>query len=255
MPATRIKYVDGKVQYGKGRAASVIGQTYDAFRLKETTNESIISGAPIYSQFPAKIQRTTKRFAIENNSFELLVYEFTCDKRKLELGDTLVETGYGSDGGIYVFAEERPLKPNLFVRAESMVSITRPSPYGGQAEQQPTSGAIYQPKYGGAPKATEKILTLTDGLYSFEASGTYAAVPSGLQPRTSVKGLHKIEMPTQVPQTEFANFLPLLPGIPAILENDIINYENGDRYQVVESFTTGDTGLQGWFLLTYKIGV
>lgn len=250
-----LETIDHAVQQGRGVVGAIEGQTYTVYRLTASTNVSMISGTPAIASFPAKIARTRKSWAIENATDQLLVYEFVCDKTPLQLGDALVESGYGSDGGMYIFAEARPLLPNLFVRTESAVTVTRPAPIGGQASQQPASGAVAQiGNYGGTPKSSELILTLSSGLYSFESSGTYASVPCGMQPRSRVRGLHKIEFPTQVPQTEFANYLPLLPGV-AILENDLINYENGDRYQVVQTFSTGDTGLQGWLCITYKVSV
>lgn len=246
--------IDEIVQVGRGVAASVLGQTYDVYRLTSSTNNSIISGSPHISGFPARIRKLVDRKALENAIFELEAFEFTCDNTTLDLGDVLVETGYESDGGQYVFAQRRPTRENVFIRCERNVSLSRPTPKGGSAAQQPVSGSVVASGYIGITKANEEILTLANGNYAFAATGTLATVPFGLQPQNRVRSMHKPDLPTQVPDVQFVGYLPLMPGVQ-ILENDIINSDSGDRYVVVQVYQSDTVGLQGYILMLHKMAV
>lgn len=253
MPKTRIAYVDRKVQYGRGRAAAVLGQTYDVHRLDNTTNNSIITGSPVLSSFPAYLDKA-KRGDLENVIFDLLAVQMTCDNSKLRLGDILVETGYESNAGQYAFAQRRPLKPSIFIRVERNVNITRPNPLAGQAGEQPTSGSVVATDYIGVTQASELYLTLTNGQYNFASAGLMASVPFGLQPQNRIRGPHKPDFPTQVEETQFLGYLPALPGVQ-ILENDVVNSDAGDRYRVAQPYQSDDVGLVGSVLILKKIMV
>lgn len=245
--------LDQIIQVGRGAAASVVGQTYSVYRLTDTTSNSIFSSDPVLTEFPAKFDKA-KTADIENVTFELLVCALTCDNTNLQIGDVLKETGYKADGGQYVLAQTRPLKPSIFVRVERDVAISRPSPAGGNASQQPDSGAQLAPGYLGITKSGEEILTLTNGLYAFASSGSVASVPFGLQPQNRVRGEHKPDIPTQVPEVQFVGFLPFLPGVQ-ILENDIISSDAQDRYVVVQVYQSDDIGLQGYIVILKKMAV
>lgn len=250
---TRIAHIDSKIQRGRGKAASKLGQTYTQYRLGSTSG-SITSGTPIATNFPARIAKASKK-AIENQSFDLLVMEATCDNRTLEIGDLLVETGYGSDNGQYWVAQKRPTRETLWVRAESNCNITRPMPTAGAASQQPASGPELVDGWAGVQKDTEQILTLQNGLYSFTstAGATKAVIPAGLQPLNRIKDARDPDIPTALYREHFLVYLPLLPG--AILnELDRISFSNmGDAYEIALMFTTEQTGLSGWILIVEKL--
>lgn len=255
---TALKQINRAIQTGRGAAASVLGQGYDVYRLSNQTG-SLVQGNPLYVQFQCSLRRSNDRNAIENSAFELLVFEGLCNNMPLQLGDVLVENPayYEGTGSAYVVAQMRPRRETLLVRAEANISITYPNPGGGQAGQQPASGIVAQnpyTNYGGLTKANELMLVLNNGLYSWSTSGSLAAVPAGLQPQNRVRSLHKPDFPTQVPETRFVVFLPLLNGVQ-ILENCILNFPNGDRYLVLQPYTSSNVGLSGWILLTEKMAV
>jgi hypothetical protein len=251
---THVQQIDGAIQAGRGAAATVLGQTYDVYRLTNATNNSVVSGTPHIAAFQARIRKITDKKAIENVPFDIQVFEFTCDNRALVPGDILVETGYEGDGGKYAFAQRRPTRESIFVRVERNVSLSRPTPAGGSSAQQPSSGAIKAPGYIGITKATEEILTLTSGVYAFETSGPIATVPFGLQPQNRIRSPHKPDSPTQVPEVQFVGYLPFMPGIQ-VIENDVISSDNSDRYVVVQVYQSDTVGLQGWILILRKMAV
>src|SRR5580704_10290457 len=141
MPGTRVKYIDGKIQYGRGRAAQVLGQTHDVYRLTEQTNDSVLGEKPTLVDFPARIRRTTSKMVLEDTIFDLIAYVALCDNTKLVLGDTLKETGYKSQSAnIYTYAQQRPTRETVFMRTETNSFLSRPMPTAGQAAQLPASG-------------------------------------------------------------------------------------------------------------------
>lgn len=256
---TALQQINQAIQTGRGAAASVLGQGYDLYRLINTTSGSVVSGTPALTQYQCSMRKTQDRNAIENAVFELPIFEGTCNALPLVLGDVLVENPayYEGTGSAYVFAQARPRRENLFVRCEFNISITRPNPKGGQSGQQPSSGNIVQDpytNYGGNTKANELLLVLNNGLYSFSTSGTLAGVPCGIQPQNRIRSPHKPDFPTQVPETRFCGYVPLLPGVQ-IVENDILSLPNADRYMVLEVYTSGNVGLEGYILILSKLAI
>jgi hypothetical protein len=260
MAATSVQRIDGKIQYGRGREAGKLGQTYTVQRMSATTNVSVTSTPPVMTNFPAAIEKAKKQ-AIENQSFGLLVMEATCDNRKLQLMDVITETGYKADGGVYTVAQFRPRRETIWVRTESNITITRPLPGAGQAAQQPTSGVSIAPDgtWGGVDKSGEQVLTLTNGLYSFEsANATAASIMAGIQALNKVRevpsstAMGKTPMPQY--REEYLVWLPILNGT-YLDEHDRLNFPTRDRYEIAQVFSTDLTGLAGYILTVKKLGV
>lgn len=254
-PLSDLSDIDGAIQEGRGAAAATIGQSYDVRRLTTTTAGSITNEVPLYTNFPAIIRKAQKK-QIENTTFDLQVFEATCDNTYLQLGDVLTETGYRNDSGMYTVAQMRPLRPTLIVRTEAAITITRPRPKGGRASQQPAQGAVLAPGYLGTGKKNEWPLTLVDGLYSFEPSGSAAVVPCGLQPLNRVRDGSKNDaagqMPTSLYREHFLAWLPLIPG-DQLQELDRLNFPNADRYEIALLYTSETTGLSGHVLVVEKL--
>lgn len=252
---TRIAYIDGKVQRGRGKASNVLGQTYTVQRLSAAVNGSITNASPLYTGFPASVAKASK-MKIENQTFDLQVFTATCDNRNLQIGDLLTETGYGSDGGAFTLAQKRPLRETILVRTESSITITRPKPAGGQASQQPLQGSTIAPGYLGVNKAGEWPLTLANGMYAFEPTGSPAVVPCGLQPlnrvRDGAKGDAAGRLPTALYREHFLAYLPLLPG-ETLNELDRLNFGNSDRYEVALFFTSAQRGFSGYICIVEKL--
>lgn len=250
--------IDGAIQQGRGVIGAVLGQTYNVQRLTSSVSGSITNSPPVATKFPARIRRTTKKVAIENAFFDLLIYEVKCDNRSLLLGDVFTETGYGNDGGIFTLVQKRPTRETLWMRTESAVTITRPMPAGGAAAQQPISGSTIAPGYGGVSKAGEWVMTLEDGLYDFTANAANPAViPCGYQPlnriRDGAANAAAGMLPTELYREHFVIYVPVLPG-ERISELDRLNFPNSDRYQVALLFTTEQTGLSGYICICEKLG-
>ena len=217
-------------------------------------NNAVISGTPVLGNFPARIRRTTSKVAIENEVFGILVFEAICNNSYLVNQDVIVGARTGSTA-CYTFVQARPTRETLWVRTESTCSITRPSPKGGAAAQMPVSGALAAPGYGGIPKSTEMVMTLTNGLYNFSATGsTPASIQCGLQPLRKIKDGNSLGTPTDLYREEFLIYVPDLPG-EMLSEMDRINFSNQDRYEVAVIFSTALTGLSGNICVVEKLSV
>jgi hypothetical protein len=246
--------IDQAIDTGLGVVGAVVGQPYNVYRRTNSTNSSVISGSPLFTNFPANIRKSSK-VAIENQTFDLLVFIANCDRRQLQEEDFLVTQGYLSDGGIFYLAQMRPMAETLFVRTETLSFITRPFTDAGAVSQQPEDEfAVVQTGYGATRIGIEKYLVLTSGMYSFSEEATSgASVPVGIQPLNRVRdGQLPKNSPTKQYRTHHLIFAPNLPGV--VLEvQDRINANNGDRYEIMEVHSTGQVGFDGNVIIADRL--
>ncbi len=261
--------LDGAIQTGRGVAAGVIGQTYDVRCLYQPTaaTGSISSQVPVYTNYPARLRRTMKKVAIEDETFTLICFEATCDNRiffNLNANGTqpieMTETGYESgSNAVYAFAQARPTRETLWMRTESNIAITRMNPSAGKASQQPISGWVGADAgtYGGVQKDTESVLTLNSGAYTFsDASASPASIQCGIQPLNRLKDATKSSAAGKWPVTLYRElylaYIPLLPG-EQLNELDRLNFPNSDRYEVAIIYTSENTGISGYLMVVEKL--
>jgi hypothetical protein len=251
-PPTHLAQINQAIQKGRGAAASVLGQTYDVYRLGSQSGQ-IVSGTPLYMNYPATLTHWKNLKDIENQVFDALTFAATCDNTFLEVGDVFVGTGYGSDGAMYVVGDMRPLKHTILIRCEQSATITRPTTAASNATL--NTGKPTQIKsYVGVTKTTEQSLILTNGSYSFSATGSSAMVPFGLQPLNKLREMPESKLPTDTKRESFVGFLPLLPGV-ILEENDVISSgASGDRFRIEQNYIA-EHGLQGQVLLLQKLTV
>jgi hypothetical protein len=247
--------IDFAIQIGRGAAAGVIGQTYDIRRLDDNTNGAISNNPPIFTAYPARVRRTTSKAAIENITFDTLIFQATCDNRVLRDGDLLTQTGYENDGSIFTMAQARPTRETLWVRTEATCSITRPMPTAGAASQQPANGIVATQGYSGFAKSTEIPLTLQNGMYSFSSdpNATQASVQVGIQPFNRIRD-GNIKLPTALYREHFMIWVPMLPG-EILNELDRVRFQNMDAYEVALIFSTDTVGLSGHICIVERINV
>ena len=255
--------IDGIIQLGRGIASGVLGQTYDVRRLLDPTpaTGSISSQIPVWTNFPARIRRTTSKLVIEDDIWGLICYIAMCDNRVLQLLDEMTETGYEAmTNGCYIFVQARPTRETLWMRAESNIAITRMMPTAGSAAQQPSAGWVADTVgLGTVQKDTEHVLTLNNGVYAFSGSGASpASIQCGLQPTTKVTDTSKSSAagawPTALYREKFLAYVPLLPG-EQLNELDRLNFPNSDRYEIATIYTSELTGIAGTLLILEKLGV
>lgn len=251
---TYLPQLNQVVQLGRGIASSVLGLTYSVYRLNSASTGSVVGSQslvyPAYQMYFNKAQKTK----LENETFNLLAFAATCDGTKLRVGDILVENGYESDGGMYCVVQLRPMKQNMIIRVEMASAIERPHPAAGAAENQPTSGAVAMPLYGGLTPANRYEVTLNNGLYNVleQGIGAVASIPIGLQPINRVKDGHKPDLPTVIPRSHFIAYIPPTPGyMPS--ELDVIKGVNQDSYEIQQVYSSSPVGISGNIVIVEKL--
>jgi hypothetical protein len=244
------------VQQLRGVEGAIIGQTYNVYRLTSASNGSVISGIPLYTNYPMYLKEKAMKVVVENDAFNLLVWEGKVDNIDIQLGDFFVEVGYGNDKGIWVYAQGRPMHPNIFVRAETRSFITRPYTLAGSVAEQPGPAdpdVVVQQAYGGTHIEIEKYLTLANGQYTFDPNATVgASVPVGIQALNRVRDGSIPKVPTKQYRTHHTIYAPLIPGEMLDLQ-DRINASAGDRYETMEVHSTGSTGLYGNIIIAERM--
>jgi hypothetical protein len=155
---------------------------------------------------------------------------------------------YGEQGASYYFVQDRPAREVLFARAEFAVSIWRPEPEGGAADQYPNTGSVLATGYGGTPESSEQMLTLASGTYSFTSApdATPASVQIGLQPMNRSSPTVDLGTPTDMPRDRFSMFSPPLPGIELRIGDRVnVNDLNQNRYEIRQVFAA-QSGFWGY---------
>ncbi len=244
-----IASLNARVQYGRGVAASKLGQTYDVYSLTAASNGQVVSGTPRLTGFPASLTHWGDAKDIENHILGTLSFGATCDNRYLRLGDILVGYGYGSENAMYAVAQLRPFKQTVLVRTEQPATITRPTT--NNVSLNPT-GPTMVTSFSGLEKMNELVLTLVNGTYSFQSSGTSAMVPVGIQPTDSLREYPPSKIPTDTRRQVFIGYIPLLPGV-ILEENDVISSGSaGDRYRIAMNYIA-EYGLEGQIVVLEKL--
>lgn len=241
----------------EGGFAAEWGQSYDVRRLDDATNGSITNNAPVVSGFRIHPERTTKKSEIENVTFDILVYEATCDNRQLQIGDVLTQMGSRNDGSIFTLAQMRDLHPTLMIRTAFAASLSRPMPTGGAASQQPSSGVIAADDgtYAGIDWESEQWLRLQSGSYSFSGDNTKpkATVQVEIQPLNRVRD-GAGPLPTMLPREHYVAYIPILEGT-MLNEKDRIRLPNMDAYEIALIASSDLVGLAGYICICERVNV
>jgi hypothetical protein len=265
--------IDGITQIGRGIGAGIEGQTYEVrcLNLPTPATGSISSQVPVYTNYPARLERTTTKIKIEDDIFSLVCFEAICDNRVLVALNQppngpqpieLTETGYeAGSNAVYAFAQARPTRATLWMRTDNNIAITRPLPTAGQVAQQPQSGWVgaSEGTFGGINKNNESVLTLNNGSFSFSNSGASpASIQVGLQPLNKIKDISKSvsasKWPVSLYREMYLAYIPLIPG-EQLSELDRLNFPNSDRYEIALIYTSEQTGISGYICVIEKLSV
>ena len=251
-------YLDSMMARQRGVRAAYRGLPYDVRRLSSASNVSVLSGRPLLAQLPVIMERVTSKDVIEDEPFSLVIFEGDCDWTKLQLGDVLSEYGTNAllDGATFVYAQHRPTREAIFVRTESVATITRPN---AEAATDPASNTTpvtpsvtfgdYTPPgagpntYAGRDPATDLTLSLIAGQFSF-GNGPAAQVPIGIAPVSRVGTSGGTQFAENLSQTRFYGYFPPLPGVTLQRLDRIDVPARGTSY-VVQMTYANSVGLVG----------
>jgi hypothetical protein len=255
-PTSSLSALAAGLQKMWGGFANGFGQQgFKVYRLSPSTPAAgILSGTPVLT-IPASLKRTVSRGALENQLFELVTFDATCDNSQLVLGDILE---YPDDGSIYCYAQYRPPEDPIFVRCDAPAFLRRPTDAASDAVGTVTQWTATT----GADEVTQAnalAMTVTNGAYAFVAGGSTATIPIGIQPTTRARPGHAEAVPTSTSIERFVGYAPPL-GVPSsavpIRENDVFEIQDGSdvAYVVEQVYASGLVGLVGTVMLLNKIG-
>jgi len=250
--------IQAKIDYGRGRAAEFIGQSYDVYRLNASSTGSLIQMSNrVFSYFKMQIKRDESKENTESNVIiKVPRFRAICNGGLLQIGDVLVERGSLTrpdetkpySGNMFTFAYFRPIRRYIMMQTPISGQISR-------ANNDPASTNSGRVAYGTMAKPLEQVLTLVNGLYAWSSTGAPAGIPIGLIATSKAGSLPPPDrrLPTDVPRQSWDVYCPALPGV-ALVESHIITAANGDRYFVRTPFIQY-IGLQGWQMNCEKLRV
>jgi hypothetical protein len=248
------------IDKGRGAAAAKIGQSYSVYRLNSSSTGQLAQPSNlVYSDFRMSPMRWTNHEDTEVNMIVKVPYfRGFFQGAQLQLGDLLVENPKSatngatirSDQGAFTFAYSRPLRQFIFVATPLPITLTR-------SEDNPAALTSGRAPYMGMNKGTEQTLALINGQYSFKTAGLYpqAVIYVGLQGNARGGEVPRpdLRLPTEVKRQEWFAYHWELPGCQ-LVESDIINAANGDRYYIRFPFVQY-VGFQGWQHICEKLRV
>ncbi len=247
-------YLDTMIARQKGTAAAYKGQRYAVRRLSPRSNVSVLAQAPVIAAFPMIPSRVTSKNLLEDEIFTLLAYQGDCDYTQLQFGDVLSETKPGGD--TLVYAQHRTTREAIFMRCESVMTVTRPvdaSARAAAALTSPNVGPYIVPDEDAdvedSPTADGDVLTLANGVYAYQPAGaTSAQIPVGIEPTNRTGQSRQDAQPTSSDASRFIAFAPVVP----IMERDELQI-GARRFLVLEA-TTRTIGLVGTIMILVNIG-
>jgi len=248
----RIESIQPKINKGFGKVGSILGQTFNVYRLNAKSTGSLAQPSNLIAQNIKMVVRTWTSHLDREAHYIIAVplFKGSFDPTRFRIGDLFVEdaTQRYTDGTAFTYAYFRPLRTFLLVHTPIPATITRSEPNPAKL----TTGLV---PYQGMNKSREQILVLNNGNFSWAASGFPASVYLGLQSTNKQGELPRpdLRLPTDVPRQSWHVYTPLLPGVQ-LMESDIVNAANGDRYFISVPFVQS-VGLQGWQLVCQKLRV
>jgi hypothetical protein len=227
-----------------GGWGNAFGDPFRVFRLSTTTpSTGILDDRPVIPSIYARIERMSARDVLEAEIFQLVAFDAKVDATDLVFGDVIQDCGTGT---VYTYVQHRKTRKKIWMRTESLATITRPTPLGGQPGQQPASGARVSPYFGENHKSALPLV-LSAGAYSFVSGGLPVIVPIGISDNvrasegTTDQGAGAL--PTKLPITQFEIYVPDLNGMSLQLRD--VLHVGADDYKVLKVLNTGSAGLEG----------
>ncbi len=252
MPAD-YKFVQKLVNFGRDFAGKFVGQPFVLYRLNDSSNGDVISNENIVNgDIRAKVTHRRIVTAMENEYLHVDTFEFLVSSDEVRIGDVFLQNDeeYGDNQNTsYAVASRRPLKPVVAVRVETACQIHR-------IVGETTATTAWR----GPKRSTDLPFTIVDGVFVIGEVGDVAAVvPCGVQSIGQMKGLKPPHLPLDNITTWWYVYVPLLPGLTRLRENDVISYSphpDEDRIRLrINTPYSSPAGTAGHFLLCERLTV
>ncbi len=236
----------GLINFGRQFAANLIGQPFEQYRLSGASSGDPIAPENLVGSINSKITHTRQMKDIENDYLHTNPFEFLIDMSAVELGDILVQNDPAYGGNTqYAIASRRPLKPTLAVRVETLANIY-------QASSGRSAGG-----YAGASRTNGTPYVLTNGVFAPSTIGNPSNIPVGIQYIGQMKVQNNDRLPLDDALPHWFCYLPFLPGLDGVRENDIIQVQAVEqnapmRFRINAMQPQPGWGLSGYFCTAVK---
>lgn len=243
------RFTQNLINFGAKLAGDMVGQPFVVYRLNATSGGNVlVPGNIVDPDFRGKVTHHRSMDQLENEILKANTFEILAPSNEIQLGDILVQndTEYGSNSR-YAVISRRPLKRPMLARVESNCTIHRA--YAAHDEN----------GYNGPTVASQLPFVLENGTFRIGTSAEIASiVPCGVTTIAQMKNMKPERLPLDVSTSWWYVYVPYLPGLQRIRENDIITHDAGIvgetpvRYRVTIPFVSNQ-GSVGQFLLCERL--
>lgn len=214
-------FTEGLIDFGRRLASEMVGQPFVVYRLVPSSAGDLIAPAQLFNaDLRAKVKHSRTMLAIENDVLKANTFEFLVASEDVAIGDILVQNDavYGSNSR-YAVTGRRPLKPVTAARCEADCYIKRPSASHGQGTD--------ADEYNGSTIDSELPFILRRGEYTVgKPADTASVIPCGITSIAQLKNMKPERLPLDVTTSWWYVFVPYLPGLQRIRENDVVYHIN-----------------------------
>lgn len=240
--------IQAKIDRGKGKAGSKLGQPYDVYRLEPDSSRDFPVGwtkiASSFSVFPRRLKgESSIESAISNAT---LFYDLIADMTQFQLGDVFMMSDPPYDPGVsyglgatkvagdqfngFTFAWHPPVRKAIGGRCDRLCRIYRP---GGKPAPLQDGNVYWRSFHQG-----DQPFVLIDGVMALGGPGELGSlVPCGFVSAYRPYGPKPFDPspPGMLRPSHWFCYLPPLPGYTP-REGDAIITQDDARYVVIEPF-------------------
>jgi hypothetical protein len=249
MPGLDYTFVQELIDFGREMAGEMVGQPFDVYRLNNSSTGDVLDPSnKLTPSLPGKLTHSRTMDTVENDILKANTFELLAPSNVLAIGDVLVQQDvvYGGDSR-YAVVSKRPLKPVMVARVEANCYIKRVyADHDGDG-------------YNGSNVDSELPYVLNNGVFSIGAkTDTPAVIPCGVTTIAQLKNMKPERLPLDVTTSWWYIFVPYLPGLQRIRENDVVYHNNATdddvaiRYRVQIPLVS-DAGTAGQFLVCERM--
>lgn len=206
------KFTQNLINFGRQLAGDIVGQPFQVYRLQPASNGNYVQASNLFNaDLRAKITHSADSKQIENEVQHASMFQFLCSFDAVQIGDILVQVDdvFGQNG-TYAVASFRPLKQIICARVETYAYLKRPQSNKDKG-------------YGGPSKDTHLPFILLNGkLVVGSDVDSPSVIPCGLNTIGQIKTQKPEHLPMGLLTPWYYIYIPMIPGVEAIRENDIV---------------------------------
>jgi hypothetical protein len=235
-----------RVQRLRSFVASKTGvQQFNVYGLTNATpTTGQLFGDPKLTGVDMSMRRVTKRDAYETQPFDLQTHHGITSIVGLSYGDIFVQQpldGFAPDSSRFCFAQQRPLRENLFVIVDRDATIK----FATSAAEPSSFGVDLGDTDTGRTPSTELVMAWNGSAFYKAAPGAATAfvLPIGIQQTARAGPGRTPGLETSEGMGRFTIYIPPTPGLQLDVTDRIV--VGLERYELLQVLTDAGSGLRG----------